>query len=100
MGVLGDIDFSKPGPAGTTVTCTDVVSSLEYFYAAEKPPEELPTITVLYSSDTKRPGVSSGRERVVLAGRLHPSGASSCQSRDWPNCMLSCRPGTMRSPRS
>ena len=36
------------------VTTTDVLSSLEYFYAGEKEPEELAPVTALFTSETKR----------------------------------------------
>ncbi|CAE7032353.1 unnamed protein product [Symbiodinium natans] len=61
-GVLGDLQWSCPGPAGAGVGLRDISASREFWYKGDNPPE-LPETMVLFTDDSARLGFNvSGLE--------------------------------------
>ena len=50
--VLGDLDWSVPGPGGAVISRADIRSSAEFFYMGD--PAEMPMVTVMFTKDTER----------------------------------------------
>ena len=60
--MLGDLQWSCPGPAGAGVGLRDISASREFWYKGDNPPE-LPETMVLFTDDSARLGFNvSGLE--------------------------------------